>query len=117
VNLQVVQFVGKAMAYSDATEWQVTRAILSNSMAVSTPEGRNTHNQRVDALMREHRLVHIGWLRLVSKANPLSCSDVNTQLVRPHASTRQLREACFGEVGHYFFLVLRVAHNALCLLG
>jgi hypothetical protein len=85
--------VGKARVYSDATEWQVTRAILSNSMAVSTPEGRLKHNQRVDALMREHGLVHIGWLRLASKANPLSCSDINTQQARSTGYTRQLRDA------------------------
>jgi hypothetical protein len=72
--------VGKEMMYSDATEWQVTRAILSNSMAVSTPDGMRKHNQWVDALMQKRGLVHIGWLRVGSGPEcPLSPRDITTQ--------------------------------------
>jgi hypothetical protein len=79
--VQVVQFVGKPITNDDATEWMVTRAILSYSVAIASSERIRKHNQRVNALMRAQGLVHIGWLRVVAQGGPLSLADVNTQKV------------------------------------
>lgn len=87
VHMQIVQFAGKCMTYHDATEWNVTHAILSNSLAVSSAETRLKRNEQVDAVMREHGLVHIGWLRQASKMCPLSSLDLDTQRVRVQSIT------------------------------
>lgn len=81
MHVQIVQFAGKCMTYNDATEWNVTHAILSNSLAVSSAATRLKRNEQVDAVMHEHGLVHIGWLRQASKLCPLSSLDLDTQRV------------------------------------
>eukprot|EP00892_Ulva_mutabilis_P002242 jgi/Ulvmu1/12018/UM083_0031.1 len=81
VGSLIVQFAGRCVTYNDATEWNVTHAILSNSLAVSSPEMRLKRNEQVDAVMQVNQLVHIGWLRQASKSCPLSSLDLDTQRV------------------------------------
>jgi hypothetical protein len=90
MSVQIVQFAGKCMTYNDATEWNVTHAILSNSLAVSSAETRLKRNEQVDAVMHEHGLVHIGWLRQASKLCPLSTLDLDTQRVRSYRAVTVL---------------------------
>jgi hypothetical protein len=80
--VQIVQFAGKCIVYDDAKEWNVTHAILSNSLAVSSAETRLKRNEQVDEVMARKQLVHIGWLRQASKSCPLSSLDLDTQRVR-----------------------------------
>jgi len=77
----IVQFAGTCVAYSDAKEWNVTHAIISNSLAVSCPEQRTIRNRRVDAVMHAEGLTHVGWLRQASADCPLSSLDLETQRV------------------------------------
>jgi hypothetical protein len=79
--VQVVQFVGKAMTYNDATELIVTRAIISTSMTVCSRDRVVKHSQKVDSIMQKHGLVHIGWMRAGSREQTLTLSDVRTQQV------------------------------------
>ena len=100
--MQIVQFAGKCMTYHDATEWNVTHAILSNSLAVSSAETRLKRNEQVDAVMHEHGLVHIGWLRQASKMCPLSSLDLDTQRVcfyLAHVPQRLLGPVCVASEG------------------
>jgi hypothetical protein len=82
VDVQDVQFVGQAVEHREATQWMVTWAMLSNGMASCTAEEVSEQNQKVNAFMHSHGLVHMGWLRVVSQGGPLTMSDIHKQKVR-----------------------------------
>jgi hypothetical protein len=79
--VQDVQFVGQAVDHREATQWIVTWAMLSNNMASNSPEEVYEQRSRVEAFMRSHGLVHMGWLRVVSHGGPLTTSDIHKQKV------------------------------------
>lgn len=80
--MQIVQFVGKCIKYNEDSEWHVTQAILSNSLAVASHESRSRRNEQVDDIMHRKQLTHVGWLRQASVTCPLSTLDLDTQRVR-----------------------------------
>jgi hypothetical protein len=80
-GVQEVQFVGQAVKQKEATQWVVTWALLSNSMAVSTQEEMCKRIECVRAFMHCHGLVHMGWLRIVSHGGPVNMSDIRKQKV------------------------------------
>jgi hypothetical protein len=80
-DMQEVHFVGQAVEHRATTQWMVTWALLSNGMAVSTPEEVCCQNESVNAFMHSHGLVHMGWLRVVSQGGPLTMHDIRKQKV------------------------------------
>jgi hypothetical protein len=78
---QVVQFVGKEMTYNDATELLATRAILRTSLTLASGDRVLAESQQVDSMIKKHGLVHVGWLRMGPREQPLSLSDILIQQV------------------------------------
>jgi hypothetical protein len=79
--MQEVHFLGHAVDHRGANQWIVTWAMLSNGMAICSPEAVWEQNHRVNAFMHSHGLMHLGWLRVVSQGGPLTAADINRQKV------------------------------------